>query len=67
MSSAGLTIVANVEISRGLALLGAPRFFVLYLFFIAWKGGNKNLGSRGTLSVKGLYMFHTCFTKNVIC
>jgi len=39
LGSAGLTIVANVAIATSLALLGAPRSFVLHLFFIICKGG----------------------------
>jgi len=38
-SSAGLTIVANVAIATGPALLGAPRSFMLKLFLIICKGG----------------------------
>jgi len=34
MGSAGLTIVANVAIATGPALLGPPWSFVLNLFFI---------------------------------
>jgi len=38
ISSAGLTIVANVAIVTGPALLGAPRSFVKFNFIIC-KGG----------------------------
>jgi len=40
LSSAGLTIVANVATATGPALLGALRSFVLNLFFIICKGGH---------------------------
>ena len=64
--SAGLTIVANVAIAKGLALLGAPRSCELNLFFIICKGGYKSLGTRGKLSVRGPYILRT-LCRNFIC
>jgi len=57
--SAGLTIVGNVAIARGPALIKTPRFVVLNWFYIICKGRYWNLSARG----KGGPIFYTCFTE----
>ena len=59
-TSARLTIVANIAIATGPALLGAPRFFVLNLFLIICKSGYYNLGVLSERESK----FYTCYTEN---